>query len=79
MHKDTIFYAIYNGKQYGEIKEYSTFAGEIRIIGMHLWEEDVTSVTIESTGKGLISAGFMKKVSKKNNNIFEKSRFWECP
>ena len=50
VHKDTIFCAIYNGKQYGEVKEYRTFSGEIRAMGMELLEEGVKSVALESTG-----------------------------
>lgn len=50
VHKDTIFCAIYNGKQYGEVKEFRTFSGDIRRMGMDLLEAGVKSVAIESTG-----------------------------
>lgn len=50
VHKDTIFCAIYNGKQYGDVQEYCTFSEDIRCMGMDLLKAGVKRVAIESTG-----------------------------
>ncbi len=50
VHKDTIFCAIYNGKEYGEVKEFRTFSSDIRTMGKELLETGVKRVAIESTG-----------------------------
>ena len=50
VHKDTIFCAIYNGKMYGEVKEYLTFSESIRTMGEDLRHEGVEKIAIESTG-----------------------------
>ena len=50
VHKDTIFCAIYNGKQYGEVIEYPTFSEDIRKMGNQLRKEGVRRVALESTG-----------------------------
>jgi len=50
VHKDTIFCAIYNGKQYGEVKEYGTFSSEIRTLGKDMLTAGVKRIAIESTG-----------------------------
>lgn len=50
VHKDTIFCAIYDGKKYGEIQEFSTFTEYIRTMGDNLKNEGVKKIAIESTG-----------------------------
>jgi transposase len=50
VHKDTIFCAIYNGKQYGEVIEHPTFSEDIRKMGNQLLKEGVRRVALESTG-----------------------------
>ena len=49
VHKDTIFCAIYNGKTYSEVKEFSTLTPEIRKLGDYLKSEGVKRVAMEST------------------------------
>jgi len=49
VHKDTIFCAIYNGKSYSEVKEFSTLTPEIRILCDYLKSEGVKRVAMEST------------------------------
>jgi len=49
VHKDSIFCAIYNGKSYSEVKEYSTTTPKIRQMGEYLRSEGVTKVAMEST------------------------------
>ena len=49
VHKNTICYAIYNGKAYSEIKEYDTTTPKIRQLGEYLRLEGVTKVALEST------------------------------
>ena len=50
VHKDTIFCAIYDGKKYGEVMEYTTFSSDIRTMGNQLHEAGVRRVALESTG-----------------------------
>ena len=50
VHKDTVFCAIYDGKKYGEVKEYQTFSENIRTMGNDLLQAGVRKVAIESTG-----------------------------
>jgi transposase len=49
VHKGTIFCAIYNGKSYSEVKEFSTMTPEIRKMGDYLRSEGVKRVAMEST------------------------------
>jgi transposase len=49
VHKDSIFCAIYNGKAYSEVKEYSTTTPHIRLMGEYLRGEGVNRVAMEST------------------------------
>jgi len=50
VHKDTVFCAIYDGKMYGEVKEYHAFSDDIRNLGKDLQQAGVRKVAIESTG-----------------------------
>ncbi|MCL2596444.1 MAG: hypothetical protein FWD66_02030 [Paludibacter sp.] len=50
MHKDSIFCAIYNGEKYSEVKEYETTMVNICSMGEYLQSENVTEVSMESTG-----------------------------
>ena len=50
VHKDTIFCVIYNGKKYGEVKEFTTFSEGIRTMGRMLQQEGVKKIAMESTG-----------------------------
>ena len=49
MHKDKIFCAIYDGKSYSPIKEFSTATNSIRAMGEYLKSEKVKKVAMEST------------------------------
>ena len=49
VHKDSIFCAIYNGKEYSEVKEYSSMTNSIRDLGSYLQSEGVQHVAMEST------------------------------
>jgi transposase len=49
VHKDTIFCAIYNGKSYSVVKEFSTTTNSIRSLGDYLKSEKVKKVAMEST------------------------------
>ena len=49
VHKDTIFCAIYDGKSYSAVKEFSTTIGSIRELGSYLQSEKVKKVAMEST------------------------------
>ena len=49
VHKDTVFCAIYNGKDYSEVKEYNTTTPRIRQMGEYLLSEGVCKVAMEST------------------------------
>jgi len=49
VHKDTIFCAVYNGKTYGEVKEYSTTTGSLRVMGSDLKASGVVKIAMEST------------------------------
>ena len=48
VHKDSIFCAIYNGKDYSPVKEYATTTVKIRQIGDYLRREGVSKVAMES-------------------------------
>ena len=50
VHKDTIFCAIYDGKEYGEVIEYPVFSSDIRTMGHHMHKAGVRRVALESTG-----------------------------
>lgn len=50
IHKDTIFCGTYNGKKYGEVKEYSTLTNSIRLMGETLRTEGYEEIAMESTG-----------------------------
>ena len=49
MHKDTVFCAIYDGKDYSDVKEYDTTTPKIRQMGEYLRSEGVEKVAMEST------------------------------
>jgi transposase len=49
VHKDTIFCAVYDGKSYSEVKEFSTTTTSIRSMGDYLKSANVTKVAMEST------------------------------
>ena len=49
VHKDSIFCAIYNGKEYSEVNEYETTTAKIRQMGEYLRSEGVKKVAMEST------------------------------
>ena len=49
MHKDSIFCAIYDGKNYSVVKEFSTTTVSIRELGRYLQSERVKKVAMEST------------------------------
>jgi transposase len=49
VHKDNVFCAIYNGKEYSEVKEYETTTPKIRSMGEYLRSEGVEKVAMEST------------------------------
>jgi hypothetical protein len=49
VHKDTVFCAIYNGKEYSEVKEYGTTTPKIRQMGEYLRSEGVEKAAMEST------------------------------
>jgi transposase len=49
VHKDSIFCAIFNGKDYSEVKEYDTTTPKIRQLGEYLCAEGVKKVAMEST------------------------------
>jgi transposase len=49
VHKDTIFCAIYDGKNYSEVKEFSTNTLSIHSMGEYLQSENVKKVAMEST------------------------------
>jgi len=49
VHKDSIFCAIYDGKDYSEVKEYGTMTEDIRRMGEYLQKEGVIQVAMEST------------------------------
>lgn len=50
VHKDTIFCAIYNGKEHKEVKEYLTLTSSIRLMGDELHAEGIEEIAMESTG-----------------------------
>ena len=47
--KDTIFCAIYDGKDYTKVNEYDTTIPKIRPMGEYLRREGVTKIAMEST------------------------------
>jgi transposase len=49
VHKDSIFCAIYDGKSYSVVKEFSTTLVSIRALGEYLRSEKVNKVAMEST------------------------------
>ncbi|MDR0742932.1 MAG: transposase, partial [Tannerella sp.] len=49
VHKDTIFCAVYDGKSYSVVKEFSTTTVSIRELGSYLQSERVKKVAMEST------------------------------
>ncbi|MDR0606334.1 MAG: IS110 family transposase [Bacteroidales bacterium] len=49
VYKDSIFCAIYDGKSYSVVKEFSTTTGSIRSLGDYLKSEKVKRVDMEST------------------------------
>ena len=49
VHKDSIFCAIYDGKSYSSVKEFSTTTVSIRALGEYLQSERVKKVAMEST------------------------------
>jgi transposase len=49
VHKDNVFCAIYNGKDYSPVKEYETTTPNIRQLGEYLRSEGVRKVAMEST------------------------------
>lgn len=49
VHKDSIFCAIYDGKKYSEVKEFSTMVPSICSMGSYLLSEKVEKVAMEST------------------------------
>jgi len=48
-HKDSIFCAIFDGAEYSEVKEYASMTNSIRDMGIHLKEEGVERIAMEST------------------------------
>ena len=49
VHKDSIFCAIYDGKGYSEVKEYSSMTNSVFMMGEYLQSEGVVHVAMEST------------------------------
>ena len=49
VHKDSIFCANYDGKEYSEVKEYDTMTNSIRTMGEYLKSEGVSHVAMGST------------------------------
>jgi transposase len=49
VHKDSIFCAIYDGKEYSKVNEYDTTTPKIRQMGEYLRTEGVSKVAMEST------------------------------
>ena len=66
VHKDTIFYAIYNTKKHNPVIEYSTLTSSIRAMGKALQSEEVDMIAMESTGMYWIPVW----------NIMEEMGFW---
>jgi transposase len=50
VHKDTIFCGVFDGKNYQEVKDYSTLTSSIIAMGEYLKSEGVEDVALESTG-----------------------------
>ncbi|GHT73611.1 hypothetical protein AGMMS50262_04990 [Bacteroidia bacterium] len=55
VHKDSIFCAIYDGKSYSGVKEFTTTTVSIRSLGQYLRSEKVKRVAMESTSIRLSS------------------------
>src|SRR5690606_12301147 len=49
VHKDSIFCAVFNGKQYSDVEVFETFSTGIRKLGDYLKEAEVKRVAMEST------------------------------
>ena len=49
VHKDTIFYAIYDGKSYSGVKEYESMTNGVFALGEYLRNEGIKQVVMEST------------------------------
>jgi len=49
VHKESIFCAIYNGKEYSDVCGYKTTTPQIRQMGEYLRTEGVKKVAMEST------------------------------
>jgi hypothetical protein len=47
VHKDSIFCAIYDGKSYSAVKEFSTTSASIRELGAYLQSENVQRVAMD--------------------------------
>jgi len=69
VHKEKIFCAIYDGKSYSEVKEFSTTTNSIRSMGDYLKSEGVKRVAMESTSSYwvpiwdiLLELGFEQKL-----------------
>ena len=50
VHKDSIFYAIYNDSNHSKVKEFNTMTPGIYSMGEYLQSEEVEEVALESTG-----------------------------
>ncbi|WP_254410957.1 IS110 family transposase [Dyadobacter diqingensis] len=50
VHKDTIYTALYNGKDHTEVQKFSTFGCGIKKLSTWLQDHDVKKVAMESTG-----------------------------
>jgi len=50
VHKDTIFCAIYDGKDFSEVKVFSTLTDSIYSMGEYIQSEGVKEIALESTG-----------------------------
>ena len=81
VHKDSIFCAVYNGKEYSEVKEYDTTTPKIRQMGEHLRSEGVERVAMESTSTYwvpvwdiLLEAGFELMLVKP---VFDQADAWQ--
>jgi hypothetical protein len=50
MHKDSVFCAVYDGKESEKAESYATFTSTLRQMGMRLKSEGVKKVAMENTG-----------------------------
>lgn len=66
VHKDSIFCAIYDGKKYSEVKEFSTMVPSICSMGSYLLSEKVEKGDCETVLKSVscAAAAFSKLQSK---------------